>query len=238
MTSVFPGALDTLGVAHADGAGEIIQAATINDLADAINKIEAELGINPSGSYATVLARLAALVPGTVTAFATTTAYVAGQLVSYQGTTYIANTGFTSTSVFVSSDWTALYGSGIELGRAEITSNATQSSSTFTDVAGLTTTITTDGNPVEVMCYIPFFSSANSGVSVAAQILVDGVVIGTCTITAPTAGGGGPATIMGISTPSAGSHTFKIQMRSLTNAVTATMWAFTVSPSFISVRRR
>lgn len=58
MASNYPGALDTFSTAHADGTGEVIQAATINDIADGVKKIEAELGINPRGTSATVKDRL------------------------------------------------------------------------------------------------------------------------------------------------------------------------------------
>ena len=58
MPSVYPGALDSLSTTHADGVNEVIAAATTNDLADAVNKIEAELGVNPSGAEVTVLAAL------------------------------------------------------------------------------------------------------------------------------------------------------------------------------------
>jgi len=58
MPSGYPGALDSLSTTHADGVNEVIAAATTNDLADAVNKIEAELGVNPSGAEVTVLAAL------------------------------------------------------------------------------------------------------------------------------------------------------------------------------------
>lgn len=66
MASVYPGSLDSFSTSHADGVSEIIHAATVNDLADAANKIEAELGVNPKGTYATVVARLNALSNGSV----------------------------------------------------------------------------------------------------------------------------------------------------------------------------
>lgn len=56
MSSAYPASLDAFSTSHA--SGQTITAATVNDLADAINKIEAELGIAPSGGYATLLARL------------------------------------------------------------------------------------------------------------------------------------------------------------------------------------
>ena len=47
MSSSYPGSIDNFSTAHADGASEIIHASTVNDLADAVNKIEAALGASP-----------------------------------------------------------------------------------------------------------------------------------------------------------------------------------------------
>ena len=57
--SQYPGALDSFSTSHQDNVNEAIHAQTDNDEADAINKIEAELGINPSGSFTDVVTRLA-----------------------------------------------------------------------------------------------------------------------------------------------------------------------------------
>lgn len=53
--STYPGTLDSFNTSHV--TGEVIAASTDNDQADAINKVEAELGTNPSGSESTVAAR-------------------------------------------------------------------------------------------------------------------------------------------------------------------------------------
>lgn len=60
MASSYPGAKDAFVTSHQDAVNEKILAATINDMADAINKIENELGINPKGGSADVATRLAA----------------------------------------------------------------------------------------------------------------------------------------------------------------------------------
>jgi hypothetical protein len=60
MASAYPAALDAFATNHVDDVGEVIEAADINDLADAANKIEAELGTDPSGTFADVAARLQA----------------------------------------------------------------------------------------------------------------------------------------------------------------------------------
>jgi hypothetical protein len=59
MASSYPGGIDAFSTSHA--TSDTIQAATDNDHADAINKIEAELGTNPSAAYSTVTDRIAAL---------------------------------------------------------------------------------------------------------------------------------------------------------------------------------
>lgn len=96
MASTFPATLDSFPTSHQDDAQEIIHAATINDNSDAINKIEAELGPNPSGSDATVVARLGKMAfananTGDVTANAADT-YLAGSALSVAGRLQIGTT--------------------------------------------------------------------------------------------------------------------------------------------------
>lgn len=63
MASAYPGALDTFATNKADATATATDhAAHHNDLADAINKIEAELGTNPSLGSATVSALMGSLV--------------------------------------------------------------------------------------------------------------------------------------------------------------------------------
>lgn len=62
MASKYPGELDSLPTNRSDSTKSATNhAADHNNANDAINKIEAELGTNPSGSAETVAARLAAL---------------------------------------------------------------------------------------------------------------------------------------------------------------------------------
>lgn len=62
MASAYPGALDTFATNKADATTTPTDHPTHhNDLADAVNKIEAELGVTPSGAAATVAARLAGI---------------------------------------------------------------------------------------------------------------------------------------------------------------------------------
>lgn len=57
MASSYPSGLDTFSTAHVDNVNEVIRAAFINDLDDAVNKIEAELGTLPKGAYGSVKLR-------------------------------------------------------------------------------------------------------------------------------------------------------------------------------------
>lgn len=59
MASGYPAALDTFATTRADAdTTATTHPADHNNANDAVNKIEAELGINPSAAYATVAARL------------------------------------------------------------------------------------------------------------------------------------------------------------------------------------
>ena len=67
MASVYPGALDSLATNKANATAHVNEhPAHHNDLADAVNKIEAELGTDPSGTYSTVKARLDDLATATL----------------------------------------------------------------------------------------------------------------------------------------------------------------------------
>lgn len=66
MAATYPGALDT-GLVTTRVSGNTIPASDHNDLADAVQKIEAELGTSPRGAFADVKARLAAAFSATVT---------------------------------------------------------------------------------------------------------------------------------------------------------------------------
>lgn len=65
MASSYPGGLDLFPTTRTDATTmATTHAADHNNANDAINKIEAELGINPSGSYTDIAARFAALGAG------------------------------------------------------------------------------------------------------------------------------------------------------------------------------
>jgi hypothetical protein len=67
MASSYPTGIDAFSTSHTDAENQVtVHPQVHNDLADAINKVEGELGINPSGSFATVTARFTALGSGVV----------------------------------------------------------------------------------------------------------------------------------------------------------------------------
>ena len=65
MASVYPGSLDSLATNKANATSQNTDhPAHHNDLADAVNKIEAELGTNPSAAFSTVATRLTDIEAG------------------------------------------------------------------------------------------------------------------------------------------------------------------------------
>jgi len=61
MPSSYPVTLDNFSTSHVDNVNETVHALDINNNADAVNHIEAELGTLPKGIYSSVAARLAQL---------------------------------------------------------------------------------------------------------------------------------------------------------------------------------
>ncbi len=73
MASAYPAGLDSFSTGRTNAtAMTTTHPADHNDANDAINKIEAELGVNPSGSQATVVARLDLLNPSAPSAYSLT----------------------------------------------------------------------------------------------------------------------------------------------------------------------
>jgi pectate lyase-like protein len=67
MPSVYPGSLDSFATSRSDATPmATTQAADHNNFADAVNKIETELGTDPSSTYSTVAARLADAILKTI----------------------------------------------------------------------------------------------------------------------------------------------------------------------------
>jgi hypothetical protein len=76
MSSSYPSGLDAFSTTRFAGTGDPDHGRGLDDLADAVNKIETELGTNPKGGYANVAARLAAGGGGSGSGVASSTVYV------------------------------------------------------------------------------------------------------------------------------------------------------------------
>lgn len=73
MASAYPSGLDSFSTARVDATPMVTTHALDHDNAnDAINKIEAELGTDPSGAQATVKARLDLIMPSSPSAYTLT----------------------------------------------------------------------------------------------------------------------------------------------------------------------
>jgi len=124
----------------------------------------------------------------------------------------------------------------ILLGSASRTSNFATTSSTFTDVTSITSTVTvpSGGRDVKVSFEADRWACSSTGVGVYAALLYDGAIIGTYTLTAHnTANGAIPLCFFAKHTPSAGSHTYKLQIK--TDGGTLTITASATSPSILLV---
>jgi hypothetical protein len=105
MASSYPGGLDSFATNRADATSmATTHKDDHNNANDAINKIEAELGINPSASYSTVLARLDALTTSVVATTQSGSSYTlalvdAGTVVEFTNAGAVALTVPTNASV-------------------------------------------------------------------------------------------------------------------------------------------
>lgn len=130
-------------------------------------------------------------------------------------------------------DWTTLN----EV--ASITSNFSTSSTSFADVTGLSKTVNINsGERVKITFECGQYVSMNaSNVGFSAQCLEDGVVIGGRTVTSSASNYGLNVSFVCYSlSPSAGNHTYKIQIGSGTSA-TKTINCTANIPATISVER-
>jgi hypothetical protein len=88
MASTYPGALDVFVTTRADGTPMATTHAQDHDNEnDAINKIEAELGVNPRGGSATVRARLDVIQPPSPSAYTLTNAPAALRTLNFNAYT-------------------------------------------------------------------------------------------------------------------------------------------------------
>jgi len=118
------------------------------------------------------------------------------------------------------------------LGYAEVTSNQSGIGATPTDLTGLTLTVTVPADRlVRVSGYTQVFTAG--AVYAAVTMLEDGVDIGRVGRTAPGTGESTTVSAFTLVTPSAGSHTYKLQGES--SSSTFTLEASASLPAWILV---
>lgn len=91
MASAYPGAIDSFTT---KATGETVEAAHVNDLQNAIVAVQTELGADPAGSAATVLARMAVSLAadGDLTLAGVSTLTIAGGVITITGNRHLVDT--------------------------------------------------------------------------------------------------------------------------------------------------
>lgn len=123
--------------------------------------------------------------------------------------------------------------SAIKLGYSQITSDFSVSSASFVDVTGLSVTITvpSGGRSLQIDMRALAISNTTSGVGVSASIFEGATEISGFILSSYSSGGYLPCSLQAVITPTAGSHTYKIRIKSDTG--TAIIRAASTSPAFI-----
>lgn len=211
MASTYPAALDALSTAHLDGVLEIIHASTINDLADAVNKIEAELGTLPKGAFADVKTAIAAaLLKSTVT--------TAGDLLVATGNAALTRLGIGAAGqvlAVVGGVLTWVYPPGFAMGYTQIVSPVTIASTT--EATGTTIlspgALTFDGSP----WIVEFFGLCGGTATAAGAFLEVNLFEGATQITRLAEVQNPAASAIAVPTrtayqftPTAGAHTYTV----------------------------
>jgi len=154
------------------------------------------------------------------------------------GFTTISDANITESRVHAGISGTGLSTSAITLGYAQITSDFTTTTvAGEVDVTGLSTTVTVPagGRKVKVTAYCPQFkTSAIAGTDLYFRIREGSTILNYSFIDQPVADYCLPVTTFFITTPTAGSHTYKVTVRGEA-AGTITVAAKSTQPSFILV---
>jgi hypothetical protein len=121
------------------------------------------------------------------------------------------------------------------LGYAEITSNFVVASTIPTDVPGLTVTVTipSGGGRIKITAYANTLASTAAISSLYVNIKEGAAVLQGCSATAVGMGSYVHANCVYIGTPTAGSHTYKVNIQASANDIT--LYAATNYPAFILV---
>lgn len=174
-------------------------------------------------------------------AWAPSTAYVPGDIVTYLGRTYMAPSAFTSGASFNVANWTLLAGRGqARVDYAESTGPdlvLAITSGAFQDITGVTSTKTYDGvTPIKIGGFISQVNQANAAAQIVTVRIADesNAEVGAAVMTIPGVAGGHIRAVSRTFTPTAGSHTYKLQATiNATENLTIKMSA--TRPAFIEI---
>lgn len=116
----------------------------------------------------------------------------------------------------------ALSSSAITLGYKEITSDFVTTSTSYVDVTGLSKTVTVPdgGRRVKITVDPKWLANTVAGQGCYMQILEDGVLVREKALTSSLASGANPFTMIASKVPTAGSHTYKAQVKTDTGTMT------------------
>lgn len=241
MSSSYPAGIDAFSTAHGDNVNEVVHASTINDLADAVNKIETELGTLPKGVSADVKTRIAATETVANAAVPKSTVTTAGDLIYATGSSAVTRLAIGASGTVLKGGssaptWASIVDAdvsgaaaiagfklatgltgppGSEVDYKEQTSDVTFTATTFAGATTLLTgnAVTYDGSTaVLVQVYTPrLVTPSNTPVFLT---LWDGSTDLGIIAKFGTAAGGvteGPVTATRKITPSAAAHTFSVR---------------------------
>jgi hypothetical protein len=129
--------------------------------------------------------------------------------------------------------------SAITLGYAERTSNfTTTTGGSFVNVTDLSVTVTVPagGRRIKITGYAPFLGSTQvAGLGIDLAVQEDATLLTMASFTTPVVGYGSHMVAISTFVPSAGSHTYKITAKQVTNGKTLTIAAAATSIAFILV---
>lgn len=126
---------------------------------------------------------------------------------------------------------------GGELGYAEITTNWSQvgTANSIYDITGLQTTVAARGRPLIVQAFLPVIYHSAAPANAQVLIYEDGNLVSYCRLGFPGTGTvPNPALVRARRQPSAGQHTYKVSVQTLT-AGTVTVTGATSGPPHIHV---
>lgn len=174
-------------------------------------------------------------------AWAPSTAYVTGDVLTYQGRTYIVTTAFTSGASFTTTNLDIIADRGnSEIAYAELTSNFAAGTAAITDVTGLSFTITpTSTRPIQLEVYCAVLKNTVAG-ALNYLVIYEGatIVAQAYSPSGAAANGGGlcHAVVFRRNLTVGQAYSFKVSCGALSGTGQVTVQANSTSPVFFTAR--